>query len=141
MLTCPFHVNYRVGRSEFLIFFIFLIFLLLLQFLNLCMFKMQPPSSVYIGCYLYRIELDIVGRVLLKYMTKIKTQHRNRVKFVCKLTILLVFERKKRNKRKNILFYFLKKNTNKTKQKNTDREFPDFTVGRKGQVNIFFFLA
>ena len=27
------------------------------------------------------------------------------------------------------------------KQKNTDREFPNFTVGRKGQVNIFFFLA
>ena len=27
----------------------------------------------------------------------------------------------------------------KKKKKNTDREFPDFTVGRKGQVNIFFF--
>ena len=27
----------------------------------------------------------------------------------------------------------------KQQQQNTDREFPDFTVGRKGQVNIFFF--
>ena len=31
----------------------------------------------------------------------------------------------------------MKKNPKKT----TDREFPDLTVGRKGQVNIFFFLA
>ena len=31
------------------------------------------------------------------------------------------------------------KKKKRKKRKNTDREFPDFTVGRKGQVNIFFF--
>ena len=90
------------------------------------MFKMQPPSSVYI----------VRDSVLCKggcgrckqwpCLIKMHCVPANRVKFVSKLTILLVFEK-------------YEEKINKPK-KNTDREFPDFTVGRKGQVNIFFFF-